>query len=47
MHQYVERVVNLIDSDNNLIYNMTEEEARQRVWSADPKAVNELSIIHI
>ena len=42
MHQYVERVVNLIDSDNNLIYNMTEEEARQRVWSADPKAVNEI-----
>jgi len=42
MHQYVERVVNLIDSNNNLIYNMTEEEARQRVWSADPKAVNEI-----
>lgn len=42
MHQYIERVVNLIDSDNNLIYNMTEEEARQRVWSADPDEVGQI-----
>ena len=42
MHQYVERVVNLIDPDNNLIYNMSEEEACQRVWSGDPTKVGEI-----
>ncbi len=42
MHQYVERVVNLIDPDNNLIYNMTEDEARERVWSAEPDSVREI-----
>lgn len=42
MHPYVERVVNLIDSDHNLIYNMTEEEARARVWSAKAEAVAEI-----
>ncbi len=40
MHQYVERVVNLIDPENNLIYNMSEEEACQRVWSGDPTKVS-------
>lgn len=42
MHQYVERVVNLIDPENNLIYNMTVDEARERVWNADPDSVREI-----
>ncbi len=39
MHQYVERVVNLIDSENNRLYNVTQEEAEQRLLSRDVEAV--------
>ena len=39
MLQHVERVVDLLDPDNNVIYNMSVEEARRRVLSKDPDAV--------
>ena len=38
-HQYVERVVDLLDPSTNCIYNLSAEEARQRVLSGDPDAV--------
>ncbi|HAV63155.1 MAG TPA: asparagine synthase [Verrucomicrobiales bacterium] len=38
-HQYVERVVDLLDPALNRIHNQTVEEARARVLSADPAAV--------
>ena len=40
MHEYVERVVNLLKPANNLIYNMSEDEARERVWSGQAEQVN-------
>lgn len=40
MHEYVERVVNLLEPANNLIYNMSEDEARERVWSGQAEQVN-------
>ena len=39
MHASVERVVDLLDPQLNRIHNMTVEEARERVRSADPQAV--------
>jgi asparagine synthase (glutamine-hydrolysing) len=39
MNQYVERVVDLLDPTLNRIHNLTIEEARARVQSADPQAV--------
>lgn len=38
-HQYVERVVDLLDPNLNRIHNLSVEEARARVLSADPQAV--------
>ncbi len=38
-HQYIERVVNLLDPAANHILNMTQEEAVQRVLSGKPEAV--------
>lgn len=42
MHQYVERVVDLLDPAQNRIYNMSVEEARQRVLSGKAEAVREI-----
>lgn len=42
MHQYVERVVDLLDPAQNRIYNMSVEEARQRVLSGQAEAVREI-----
>lgn len=39
MHRYVERVVDLLDPSLNVLHDMTEDEARARVLSADPDAV--------
>lgn len=39
MLQHVERVVDLLDPANNVLYNMSLDEARRRVLSADPTAV--------
>lgn len=39
MNHYVERVVDLLDPTLNRIHNLTVEEARARVLSADPQAV--------
>src|SRR3954454_13816571 len=38
-HQYIERVVELLDPSLNEIFNMSIDEARQRVLSGDPAAV--------
>lgn len=38
-HQYIERVVDLLDPNLNRIHNMSTEDARARVLSADPQAV--------
>ncbi|HEX7086804.1 MAG TPA: asparagine synthase-related protein [Vicinamibacterales bacterium] len=40
---YVERLVDLLDPDANLILNMTVEEAAGRVGSGDPAAVREIA----
>ncbi|MCS1408400.1 MAG: hypothetical protein M2R45_01575 [Verrucomicrobia subdivision 3 bacterium] len=42
MHQYIEQVVNLIDPENNLIYNMSAKDACQRVLTGDPAKVREI-----
>jgi asparagine synthase (glutamine-hydrolysing) len=42
MEHYIERVVDLLDPTLNRIYNMTVEEARQRVRSGQPEAVREI-----
>ncbi len=39
MHRYVERVVDLLDPALNVLHDMTDDEARARVLSADPSAV--------
>src|SRR6187455_690560 len=39
MHRYVERVVELLDPSLNVLHDMTEDEARARVLSANPDAV--------
>lgn len=42
MHQYLERVVDLLDPALNQIHNMTVAEARERVLSCLPAAVREI-----
>src|SRR5437016_6251168 len=42
MDDYIDRVVDLLDPSLNRIYNMTVDEARQRVLSAKPEAVREI-----
>ncbi len=42
MHNYIERVVDLLDPSLNQIHNMTQEEARQRVLSGKAEAVREI-----
>lgn len=42
MHEYIERVVDLLDPSLNQIHNMTVEEARARVLSAKAEAVREI-----
>jgi asparagine synthase (glutamine-hydrolysing) len=42
MEQYLERVVDLLDPSLNRLYNMTVEEARDRVRSGRPEAVREI-----
>src|SRR4051812_29033859 len=42
MHQYIERVVDLTDPDLNVIYNMSVEEARERVLHGSPASVREI-----
>src|SRR5262245_2667308 len=42
MDTYIERVVDLLDPSLNRIYNMSVEEARQRVLSGKPEAVREI-----
>ncbi|MCH9656018.1 MAG: asparagine synthetase B family protein [Planctomycetes bacterium] len=41
--QYVERLVNLLDSQANLLFNMTFEEATERVGSGSPERVREIA----
>lgn len=41
-HQYVERVVDLLDPSLNRLHNLTLEEARARVLAGDPAAVREI-----
>lgn len=41
-HEYVERVVDLLDPASNQIYNMTVEEARARVLNGTPQSVREI-----
>src|SRR6266516_4464898 len=42
MDHYIERVVDLLDPSGNHIYNMSVEEARQRVLSGKPEAVRDV-----
>jgi len=42
MHQYLERVVDLLDPAANRIYNMTADEARARILNGSPQAVREI-----
>src|SRR6478735_1460365 len=42
MHDYIERVVDLLDPSLNQIHNLGLEEARQRVLSGKPEAVREI-----
>ena len=42
MDHYIERVVDLLDPALNRIHNMTADEARRRVLSAEPGAVREI-----
>ncbi len=39
MHQYIERVVDLTDPDANQIYNLTLDQARERILNGDTKDV--------
>ena len=41
-HEYLERVVDLLDPTANQIYNMTVDEARARVLNGSPAAVREI-----
>jgi asparagine synthase (glutamine-hydrolysing) len=41
-HQYIERVVDLLDPSLNQIHNLDIEEARRRVLSGNPEAVREI-----
>ena len=42
MDQYLERVVDLLDPSLNRVFNMTPEQARERVLSGRPEAVREI-----
>src|SRR4051794_32518457 len=42
MHEYIERVVDLLDPAANHIFNMTADEARSRVFSKNADAVREI-----
>ena len=42
INQYVERVVNLIPEDSQRLYNMSVEDARERVLSGNPESVREI-----
>ncbi len=42
MHEYVERVVDLLDPADNRIHNMSVEDARARVLSGNPDAIREI-----
>jgi asparagine synthase (glutamine-hydrolysing) len=42
MHEYVERVVDLLDPADNRIHNMSVEDARARVLAGNPDAVREI-----
>ena len=42
MHQYVERVVNLLDPESNLIFNMSQAEAEAIVEAGDAAAVRDI-----
>lgn len=39
-HEYIERVVDLTNPEKNVIFNMTVDEARERIKQDDPDAVN-------
>src|SRR5713101_797391 len=41
-HEYIERVVDLLDASTNRIYNMSVEEARTRVLKGTAEAVREI-----
>lgn len=41
-HQYLERVVDLLVPANNQFYNMTIEQARERILNGSPEAVREI-----
>lgn len=41
-HVYVDRLVNLLDPSGNVIFNMSQDEAVQRVGSGDAEAVREI-----
>ena len=43
MHQYIERVVDLTDPEANQIYNMTAEEAKQRLLENSADAMREIA----
>jgi asparagine synthase (glutamine-hydrolysing) len=42
MHQYLERVVDLLDPSANQIYNLSVEEARERILNGSPASVREI-----
>ncbi|HUS34431.1 MAG TPA: asparagine synthase-related protein [Verrucomicrobiae bacterium] len=42
MHQYIERVVDLLDPSLNQIYNMSADEARERILNGTPSSVREI-----
>ena len=41
-HAYIERFVNLLKPESNLIFNMSIDEATARVGSGDPEQVREI-----
>ena len=42
MHHYVEDVIDLLDPAVNRIFNMTVEEARERVLHGSPESIREI-----
>src|SRR5918993_487921 len=42
MHRYIERVVDLLDPALNVLHDLSEDEARARVLSADPIAIRDI-----
>ena len=41
-HQYIERVIDLTHPEKNIIYNMSNEEAREILKSGDTEAVRKI-----